>query len=1187
MNHWKNQYVLKILIGLFVLFMVGCPNNLVDKIEEEVEVVVTPPSIVSIYPESGSVSIPVDMDDILITFSKHIDSSSVNSSTFITTDSDGNTVSGTYSVSNDTISFNPSSNLAYNTEFTITAKSAILDVDGNPMAEEFSWTFTTEDAPAGIKPIIKYVRINGGQSATNGTIVSLEISATDILGNTQGLRTHYRIVGNPDWTDWADLTADGLLSVTDIDLNVSENGSVVVFEVEVKDVAGVPSYITQSEIVFESTPPSIIDVNWDDESVFPYNGSILRITFDDEMDYSSFTEITYFVERVSDSALIPGVINLVEANSTYNSAVNLSGLSLEPNIQYQVTLSTDVTDIAGNVMGGETSPIIWLFDTGDSTDTTAPDGSITLTPFDDDAGGPNVTSFIAPYANGVIATNRNYILIDLSGIDDDYNEVVGMKFWGDTDGGYTFEPANWSSFNSSQIWYITNSPGTKFVLYKFLDSAGNESETVGQVKIFLDGVNPITPTIEVNGDAEGIDTYTNNTERNVSIDITASDTDTGIEKMMISTSPIFTGAEWVDWVSSVDEWELPVGDDAYTVYVKVMDYLENESSASIGKSVILDRIDPIVSFSHNNILVSAEVQLEDSGVYYAWIDTNGISNFFWEKVSGPGSIYFNNDTGDGSTNDGFNSAEPYVIGTTEGVYYIKLTVTDPVGNSSYDIVPLTWDETPPVDITSLTVTETAYINPNSYTTTGQPTWTWNAVTGADSYKVSFDSFSTSIDVGSTSYAPNTVLSDGSYTLSVRAYDNAGNYSNASTPISKTVIIDTIAPVINITNYNYIANIAQSNPTIDFSNILNDGLISGADNIQWAKTTGPGSLTFGSENANVTTVSATADGTYQMSITASDNAGNESIAYLSILRDVTKPGTPSVSGPVLTPSIRPTWIWSSGGGGNGTYQWDLNSAGWSGDTTVTSYMPGSGLDGTPPGVNHVLSVREKDVAGNWSDIGSWTIEIDTDAKTPPSIAIDDIYPSLRIKDYITWNAVSGLGGIPEATRYQYRINGGSWIIVEAPLSADPGNPSLIPQFTGLSDGSHILEIQEWMSDVSEWLTDKTGSHSIIVDTVLPYAPTLTGEGLDTIHSDRTATKDNYPTWSWYSGGNGGNGQFEYRLYNGSTWSTWTSTTNTSYTPYISSDVTCELEVKERDDAGNWSSVDSHRITVDTTTPSLTS
>ncbi|MEA1910615.1 MAG: Ig-like domain-containing protein, partial [Spirochaetota bacterium] len=192
MKLWKNQYTVKIFIGIVVLFMVGCPNNLVDKIEEEVEVVVTPPSVVSIYPEAGAVSIPIDVDNILITFTKKIDSSSVNNSTFITKDSDGNTISGTYSVSNDTISFNPSSDLLYSATYTITAKSAILDMDGNQMSDEFSWSFTTVLTPEEIKPVLQSVLVNDGYSATNVPTVTLKITGTDSNGSSQGLRSHYR-----------------------------------------------------------------------------------------------------------------------------------------------------------------------------------------------------------------------------------------------------------------------------------------------------------------------------------------------------------------------------------------------------------------------------------------------------------------------------------------------------------------------------------------------------------------------------------------------------------------------------------------------------------------------------------------------------------------------------------------------------------------------------------------------------------------------------------------------------------------------------------------------------------------------------------------------------------------------------------------------------------------------------------
>ena len=325
MKHRKRQNALIVLAGILVMFIAGCPNSLVDTIEKEVQIVVTPPSIVSIYPESGAVSIPVDIDNILMTFTKQIDSSSVNNSSFMTKDSDGNTVSGTYSVSNDTIAFNPNSNLAYNTIYTITAKSVILDIDGNTMSNEFSWTFTTEDAPVGIKPIVQYVRINGDQSATNNTTVSLDISATDHDGNIQGLKAHYRISGISDWSVWTDLN-DGILVINGIVLGVSVDGDIGIIEVEVKNASDTVSSITQSQIIYDISAPVSDEKNWEDPD-FDLTQGVLQISFDGEMDLSSFSDLNFYVELASTPGKLQGQRDLIEFGGNYNNAVILKGVS--------------------------------------------------------------------------------------------------------------------------------------------------------------------------------------------------------------------------------------------------------------------------------------------------------------------------------------------------------------------------------------------------------------------------------------------------------------------------------------------------------------------------------------------------------------------------------------------------------------------------------------------------------------------------------------------------------------------------------------------------------------------------------------------------------------------------------------------------------------------------------------------
>ena len=140
--------------------------------------------------------------------------------------------------------------------------------------------------------------------------------------------------------DWTDLT-DGLATVADLDISGLQNGEAAAFVVEVQDSDGVVSDPVDASIIYDLTPPAVIDVNWDNEDTYPYNGTTLTITFDDEMEAASFNSGNYYAERISDSSLIPGVISLIEANDKPGSAANLWGLLLEPNTQYKVVLGND------------------------------------------------------------------------------------------------------------------------------------------------------------------------------------------------------------------------------------------------------------------------------------------------------------------------------------------------------------------------------------------------------------------------------------------------------------------------------------------------------------------------------------------------------------------------------------------------------------------------------------------------------------------------------------------------------------------------------------------------------------------------------------------------------------------------------------------------------------------------------
>ncbi len=214
------------------------------------------------------------------------------------------------------------------------------------------------------------------------------------------------------------------------------------------------------------------------------------------------------------------------------------------------------------------------------------------------------------------------------------------------------------------------------------------------------------------------------------------------------------------------------------------------------------------------------------------------------------------------------------------------------------------------------------------------------------------------------------LADGTYSnCTITVTDAAGN---ASSPlIINAFAVDTAAPII--------AQVTQvptptknQNPSYTFSSTE-------AGNISYG---GSCSSTTTAAVAGNNTITLTAsdglllmDGPYSdCTITVTDAIGNISnvLTINTFTVDITLPNAPSVSGTSPTNNTKPMWLWTSGGGGNGTYQCQLDSGAWAG--CASPYIPANALaEG-----KHTLSVQERDDAGNWCASGSKEIIIDTTA-----------------------------------------------------------------------------------------------------------------------------------------------------------------------------------------------------------------
>ncbi|MDD3285766.1 MAG: Ig-like domain-containing protein, partial [Patescibacteria group bacterium] len=303
-------------------------------------------------------------------------------------------------------------------------------------------------------------------------------------------------------------------------------------------------------------------------------------------------------------------------------------------------------------------------------------------------------------------------------------------------------------------------------------------------------------------------------------------------------------------------------DGAYSAQLTVVDNAGNSNSSTM--TFTWDTTNPTVT-TPNLGAISVPTA---SGATAS--DANGIASYSWTKVSGPGTITFSASA---------NILNPTISANVDGAYSAQLTVVDNAGNSNSSTMTFTWDTTAPVitivpispdptgDATpTFTGTSTdALINISSveYQVDGG---SWTACSAADG---SFNSLSESYTC---TIAP--ALADGLHTVYVRSSDTLGNTSDGS--VSDSFTVDLSGPTV--------AAMADREENAQFSQ---DATTTGATSWQWTYT-GPGTITFGSATAEDTTISADTDGSYTITLTATDSLSRTDSASFTLLWDTTAP-----------------------------------------------------------------------------------------------------------------------------------------------------------------------------------------------------------------------------------------------------------------------------------------------------------
>jgi hypothetical protein len=293
----------------------------------------------------------------------------------------------------------------------------------------------------------------------------------------------------------------------------------------------------------------------------------------------------------------------------------------------------------------------------------------------------------------------------------------------------------------------------------------------------------------------------------------------------------------------------------------------------------------------------------------------------------------------------------------------------------------------------------------------------------------------------------------------------------------------------------------------------------------------------------------------------DGAGTVVSTSIKVTLDTKQPVKPIVKGPENTVNSRnPTWTWKGGGEGAGTFRILLDATNMAAAKIVTDtfYTVDSALtDGA-----HILYVQERDLAGNWSQSGQYTIRIDATAPAKPAV---QSLPAItnNLKPAWTWNKASDGSG-----NFEYKMDNGDFSAPGTPTTATEYTPSI-----NLSPGTHSLFVRE-KDSVGNW--SLPGNAQVQIDTIPPGQPKVTG----------TSPTNLAPAWKWTSGGAGGSGTFRYRLGDSNFPADAAETQDTAYVLNGAvSGTTYTLFVQERDVAGNWSKAGSLPIKFDLTSPTV--
>ena len=300
---------------------------------------------------------------ILATFTEPMDTTTLNSDTFLVVDPSGLPFTGTVAYVGLTAVFVPTHPFAPDSTYTATLTTGAKDLEGVALAEDHVWTFTTppisvltgkstlvtNTAPAdlatgiprGSSISVTFNQVMDPFSLTPNTFLIIDPDGAPVSGTVT--YTGYTATFTPTFPLLPNNTYRGLIKAGAASL------------------AGVPmdadyKWLFTTSADLAGTPPVVQFTSpLDGDTSVKLNTSIIA-AFDESMDPTTINAATFTVTQ-PDGSPVPGTVTC-----TGLVAVFIPDSQLLPGIQYVARIKGSVTDAGGTPMAND---YVWTFTTGE------------------------------------------------------------------------------------------------------------------------------------------------------------------------------------------------------------------------------------------------------------------------------------------------------------------------------------------------------------------------------------------------------------------------------------------------------------------------------------------------------------------------------------------------------------------------------------------------------------------------------------------------------------------------------------------------------------------------------------------------------------------------------------------------------------------------------------------------------